>query len=107
GPAVAPDLRLVADAADGDAGELAAERPRDRLAKRCLAHAGRADEAEDRAADVALELGDGEVLDDPVLDLLEVEVVLVEDAPGLLQVERVLRDRAPAQRQDPVEVRAD
>ena len=47
---VAADLRLVADAADRDADELAPERARDRLAERGLADAGRADEAEDRPA---------------------------------------------------------
>ena len=76
---VAADLGLVADAADRDADELAAERARDRLAERRLADAGRADEAEDRPGDVALQLRDGEVLDDPLLHLLEVVVVLVED----------------------------
>ena len=48
-PPVPSDLGLVADAADRDAHELAAERLRDRLAERRLADAGRADEAEDRA----------------------------------------------------------
>ena len=104
---VAADLRLVADAADRDAGELAPERARDRLAERRLADAGRADEAEDRAADVALQLRDGQVLDDPVLHLLEVEVVLVEDAPRLLEVEVVLGGLVPGEREDPVQVRAD
>ena len=70
--------------------ELAPERARDRLAERRLADAGRADEAEDRAGDVVLQLRDGEVLDDPLLHLLEVVVVLVEDAPRLLEVEVVL-----------------
>ena len=46
---VAADLRLVADAADGEARELALERARDRLPERRLADAGRADEAEDLA----------------------------------------------------------
>src|SRR5207302_947995 len=42
---VAADLRLVADAADRQPLELAAEGARDRLAERRLADAGRADEA--------------------------------------------------------------
>ena len=83
-PPVPADLGLVADAADRDADELAAERPRDRLAERRLADAGRADEAEDRPREVALlQLRDREVLDDPLLDLVEVEVVLVEDLARL------------------------
>ena len=56
GAAVAADLGLVAHAAERDAHELAAERARDRLAERGLADAGRADEAEDRAREVVLQL---------------------------------------------------
>ena len=87
---VAADLGLVADAADREPLELAAERAGDRLPERGLADAGRADEAEDRTGEVVLQLRDGEVLDDPLLDLLEVVVVLVEDRPGALEVEVVL-----------------
>ena len=59
--------------------ELATERARDAAAERRLADAGRADEAEDRALLVLLQLADGEVLEDALLDLLEAVVVLVED----------------------------
>ena len=37
-----------------------------------------------------LQLGDGEVLDDPFLDLLEVVVILVEDTSGAAQIEIVV-----------------
>src|SRR5205823_8053835 len=88
---VPADLRLVSNAADRDADELAPERPRDRLPERGLADAGWSDEAEDRPEDVTLQLRYRQVLDDPVLDLFQVEVVLVEDAPRLLEVEVVGR----------------
>ena len=104
---VAADLRLVAHAADRHAHELAAERARDRLAERGLADAGRADEAEDLARDLVAQLRDREVLDDPLLDLVEVEVVVVEDLAGVVEVEVVLGVRAPRQRDDPLEVGAD
>ena len=84
---MAADLGLVADAADREPHELAAERVRDRVPERGLADAGRPDEAEDLTRDLLPQLGDGEVLDDAVLHLLEVEVVVVEDLP------RVRRDR--------------
>ena len=87
---VAAQLRLVADAADRDAHELAPERGRDRVAERRLADAGRADEAEDLPGDVALELADGERLEDPLLDLLQVVVVGVEHLARLFEVEVVL-----------------
>ena len=107
GAAVPPDLRLVVDAADGDPRVLALQRPRDGLAERGLADAGRADEAEDRAGDVAAQLRDGEVLDDPLLDLLQVEVVLVQHLTRVREIEVVLRRLRPGQRQDPVDVGAD
>ena len=93
-PPVPADLRLVTNAADRDAGELAAERACDRVAERRLAHARRPDEAEDRAGEVVFQLRDGEVLDDPLLHLLEVEVVLVEDLARVLEIEVVLGDSA-------------
>ena len=83
GAAVAADLGLVAHAAERDADELAAERARDRAAERGLADAGRADEAEDRALHVVLELAHREVLEDALLHLLEAVVILVEDRRAL------------------------
>ena len=104
---MAADLRLVAHAADRHAHELAPERPRDRLAERGLADAGRPDEAEDLARDLVAELRDREVLDDALLDLVEVEVVVVEHRAGVVEVEVVLGRGVPGQRQDPLEVGAD
>ncbi len=45
GAPVAADLGLVADAADAERSNLPAQRARDRAPERCLADAGRADEA--------------------------------------------------------------
>jgi hypothetical protein len=90
GAAVAADLRLVPHAADGDPDELASQRARDRLSERRLPDARRPDEQQDRAGDVVLQLRDRQRLDDPVLDLLEVVVVLVQDLPRAVEVEIVL-----------------
>src|SRR6185369_7296572 len=49
GPAVAPDFRLIANAAERLAHELASGCSSDRAAERGLANAGRTDEAQDRA----------------------------------------------------------
>ena len=90
-PAVAADLGLVADAAEGDPDELPAERARDRLAERGLADAGRTGQQDHRARAAAADhlepaLGaaaaDGEVLHDPLLDLVEPVVVGVEHGAG-------------------------
>ena len=111
---VAADLGLVADAAERHPDELASERTGDRLADRGLAGAGRADEGEDRAGplvrlDPALlaQLADGDVLDDPVLDVLEALVVGVEHLTGVHGVEALLGALAPRHGEDPVEVVAD
>ena len=107
GAPVAADLGLVVDAAEAHPHELAAHRPGDALAQRRLADAGRADEGEDRAADLVGEGADGEVLEDPLLDLLEAVVVLVEDPGGFLDVELVVGRDVPGQADQPVHVRPD
>ena len=77
------------------------------LAERRLADAGRSDEREDRAADLVRERPDREVLEDPLLDLLEAVVVLVEDPGGFLDVELVVGRDVPRQPDEPVDVGPD
>ena len=105
--AVAADLGLVVHAAQADADELAAQRLGDALAQRGLAGAGRPGEAEDRALHVLLQLADRQVLEDPLLDLLQVVVVGVEDLAGPAEVEPVAAGLAPGQDRQPVEVGPD
>src|SRR5262249_39607982 len=83
---VTADLGLVAHAAERQPHELAAGGAGDRLGERALADARRADEADDRALRLLGELADGEELEDPLLDLLEAVMVLVEDLLRLLDV---------------------
>ena len=87
--AMASDFGLVVDAAEADPDELAAEGLGDALAEARLARAGGAGEAEDRTLHVLLELADGQVLEDPLLDLVEVVVILVEDLARPADVEPV------------------
>ena len=114
GAAVAADLRLVVDAAERHAHELAVQRAGDRLADRRLAGPGRADQRQDRAGalvllDAALlaQLAHGEVLDDALLDVLEPGVVGVEHLARVRRVEALLGALAPRHGEQPVEVRAD
>ena len=106
-PAVAPDLGLVPDAAQRDPHELPSQRPRDGLAQGGLADPGRPDEAEDRPLHFLLHLADGEVLQDPLLDLFQVVVVFVQNLRGRLDVEVVLGLLAPGQLHQPLEVGPD
>ena len=79
---MAADLGLVADAAQREADEVAARGLGQRLAKRGLADARRADQAQDRALHLVDALLHGEILDDPLLDLLQAVMVGVEDRLG-------------------------
>src|SRR6266487_4483733 len=98
------DLRLVAYAAERDAHEVAAGRPGDRPAERSLADAGRTDQAQDRAGQLVGALLDREILDDPLLDLLQAVMVVVEDLLGEHEALLDLGLLAPWDRQQPVEI---
>jgi hypothetical protein len=111
---VAPDLGLVADAAERHADELAPGRARDRLADRRLAGARRADQREDDAGaavvgDAALDpqLAHRQVLGDALLHVLEAGVIGVEHLARVHRVEPLLGALRPRHRDQPVEVRAD
>ncbi len=106
GATVAADLGLVPHAAERDADELAPHRAGDRAPQRGLAHAGRPREAEDRALQVLLQRAHGQVLEDAVLDLLQVEMVVVENLLGLEHVQLVLGLDGPGQTDQPVQVSA-
>ena len=104
---MAADLRLVVHAAQAQPLELAAERARDALPERRLADARRPDEAQDRAClPFGIELAHREVLEDAPLHLGEAEVVVVEDAPRLVDGDRLFRGQRPRQLDQPVEVGA-
>ena len=104
---MAADLGLVVDAAEAHAHELAAHGPGDALAERGLAHAWRSDEGEDRTAERLREASHREVLEDPVLDLLQAVMVLVEDLGGRFDIEVVGGGRVPGQGDEPVHVSPD
>ena len=101
---MAADLGLVPHPAQGDAHEAAAHGAGDGLAERGLAHAGRTHEAEDGAADLVDQLLHGQVLEDPLLGLLQPVVILVEDPLGLGDLQLVLGLLVPGEREDPVDV---
>jgi hypothetical protein len=114
-PGIAPDVRpavpahlgLVAHAAERDPHVGAAGRVGDRLAERGLAYAGRAHQAEDRAALALRELAHGHVLEDALLHVAEAGVVLVELVGDAVDVFVDGGASAPRQRGDPLEVGLD
>src|SRR5690606_5859260 len=78
-------------------------RLRDAAAERGLHHARRTDEAEDRARLLRVQLPDGEELDDPLLDLLQVVVIPVQAIPRPGEVDPVVVLNRPRQRDQPLE----
>src|SRR5439155_7876967 len=76
--AMAADLRLVANAPHAYPDEIAPHGARDGAPERSLARAGRAGEAEDGTPEIVLELEDSEVLENPLLHLVQTEVLRVE-----------------------------
>src|SRR6202034_4447131 len=111
GAPVTADLRLVPHAAERDPDELAPHRARHRLVKRPLADARRADErnhragtpsADDTETTVGTPLAHRQVLDDPVLHVVEPGVVLVEDLARARDVVGVLGPLVPRDVQDGV-----
>src|SRR5690242_9129524 len=101
---MAADLGLVAHAAQRLPHELAPRGLGDRLAERGLTDAGRADEAQDRPLQFVGPRLDAEVFDDPVLDLLERIMVLVEHRLRRLDILLELGFLAPRQAQQHVEI---
>src|SRR5207247_9303345 len=109
------NLRLVVDATQRDAHELAVERPGDRLADRRLAGPGRADQGQDRPVGPALtlhaavgaELANGYELGDPALHVVEAGVIGIEDLARVVGVETLVGALRPRHADEPVEVAAD
>src|SRR5690606_20159578 len=89
GPPVTANLRFVMDAAEARADELSPGCARDALAERGLADPRRADEAQDRALALRIELADSKIFEDPPLDLLQAVMVLVEHLSRLGDVDRL------------------
>src|SRR5205823_14735725 len=111
--AVTADLGLVAHAAERHAHELTSRGARDRLADRGLAGPRRTDQGEYRARALVLldpallaQLAHGQVLGDPLLDVLEAGVVGVEHLARVHRVEPLLGALAPRDGDQPVEVGA-
>src|SRR5690606_30530677 len=104
GAAVTADFRLISDATERHAHEIASRGLRDRTAERGLADARRADEAEDRAAQLIGARLHREIFEDAVFDLVEAIVVLVEHRLCRIDILFDLLLVAPGQREQPIEI---
>ena len=99
-----PRICFIPHTAERHAHELAIRRLCDRLTERGLAHAGRADEAQDRPFHLVHALLHGKVFEDAFLDLLEAEVVGIEYFLGHAQVLAYLGALLPWRADQPVDV---
>ena len=104
GATVAADLGFVAHAAQADADELAPRGLGDRAPQRGLAHARRADEAQDRPLQLGRARLHRQIFDDPLLDLFQPVVIGVQNRLRGTQILFHARFHAPRHAQQPVEI---
>jgi len=107
GLAVAPNVRLVPDAAQTQTGHLPVQGLGYRQGDGGLAHAGRAHQTENFPLGVGAQLPHRHELQNTLLHLLQTEVIPVKDAPGLRHVRPVTGILAPRQLQTHVQIVAD
>ena len=86
GAAVPANFSLVAHAAQGHAHVFAPSGFGDRLAQRCFAHAGWADQAQNGGFDLVHPLLNRKIFKDAVFDFFQAVMVFVEHALGIAQV---------------------
>src|SRR5680860_1560951 len=97
----------IRDSSHADTDEVPAQGTGDALTQAGLANPRRTDKAKNGAALFLPQLLHGQEFQYPVLDVLQVVVVLVQDTAGMGDVQVVLRAGAPGQRKNPVQVGAD
>ena len=101
---MAANLRLVTNAAERHAHELAPGRFGDRFAERRLADAGRTDQTQYRSGQLVGALLHREVFDNALLDLLEAVVIRFENLLGEREILLHLGLLVPWNRQQPIEI---
>ena len=104
---MAADLGLVPHAAQTQTDELTAGGPGDAAAQGGLAHAGRAHQAEDGAAQVVLQLAGGQIFQNALLGLLQTVMVLLQYFLRLDDVQVFLALFIPGQGEQGVQIVGD
>ena len=101
---MAADLRLVTYAAERQPHELSSGGAGDGLGQRGLAHSGRPDKAQNGATGLLDQLTNGQELQDPLFDLDQTVVVLVEDSLRPVNVAQLAGLLAPGNREQPLQI---
>ncbi len=101
---MAANFRFIVHATEREPHELAAQRARNRLAQRSLAHARRPDEAQNRPLHVRLQPTNREIVENAVFDFLQIVVIRVENFLGLRNLDFLTRSLCPRQHGKPFNV---
>ncbi len=101
---MAPDVRLVPDAAQGQPGQLPVQGFGDGDGDRGLTHAGRARQTDDGRPALRVHLPHRQGLQNALLHLFQSEVILVQGLPNRLHAETLLRLRVPGHLQTHVQI---
>ena len=101
---MAADFGFVTHAAERNPDKLAASRMADGHRQGSLAHAGRSDEAENRALGILHQLAYGKKLEDALFDLVEAVVFFIQDLFRGFDVANFLRFLFPRYCEQPIEI---
>ena len=101
---VAPDIRLIMDAAQGNSSHFPVQCPGHGHSNGGLSHSRRAHQAEDLPLQIRGQLLDRQKLQNPLLHLFQAEVVRVQNLPGRLDVDPLLGGLGPGQLQAHIQV---
>ena len=104
--AVAADLGFIMHAAKAHAGKVAVHAGGNGARNGGFADTRRADQADDLALDVRIELADGQNFQNALLDLFQTIVVMVQHLAGMGLVQIILGKGVPGQADDGIQIAA-
>ena len=106
GAPVAADFRFVVNAPHAKAHKFAANGPRNGAPQTGLSHSRRTGKTQNGPFGFFFQLAHGQKFQNAVLDIFQVEVVLIQDFLGILQIHVVLGFLIPGQGNQPIDVGA-
>src|SRR5208337_2792916 len=86
---VSSDLRFVPNTAERNADEFSSKSPRDRFCEGCFSDARRSDEAQNLSLHLLHEIKHGNMLKNPLLRLFQPEMIVVENAFNVVDLQVV------------------
>ncbi len=102
GTAMAANLSLIAHTAKGNTDKLSVHGPGYGLTKRGLTHTGRAGKTENRSMNIWFKLAHGQEFKNPLLDLVQSVMILIQVFLSLVQIQGISGRIGPGQVKNPV-----